>query len=109
MIRMWTSISIDNLRVLIRKRELELNDQQLKFWNQIKIEPEKWEEIEYGNEGGGFWVVAIFRSRVIYYNDIEEGFNISPYKTYGKIEEYWCSQDDLNWSVLLLMNTIMAK
>jgi hypothetical protein len=100
---MWKPISLENLNTLILKGELELNDQQLDFWNLIKIEPEKWEEREYGIEGGGFWVVAIFGKEIIYYNDIEEGFNISSYKTYGRIDEYKCSQVDLNWSVKAVM------
>ncbi|WP_337855067.1 hypothetical protein [Pedobacter sp. GR22-6] len=89
--------------------ELELEDELLNFWNLIKIAPQKWEEKEYGAEGGGFWVVAIFGTEVIYYNDIEEGFNISKYETYGQIKEYWCNQSELNWIIIELYKRIKSN
>ena len=106
---MWTPIVLTELKNLILEGELELNDQELNLWDLIKIEPEKWEEMDYGTEGNGFWVVAIFGREVIWYNDIEDGFNISEYKKYGKIEVYQCSQAELNWSVLAIMDRIKAN
>jgi hypothetical protein len=97
--KMWEPISLNKLEINILKGELELKGELLNFWNLIKIEPQKWQEKEFGEEGGGFWVVAIFGNEVIYYNDIEEGFNISPYETYGHIKEYWCNQSELNWTI----------
>ncbi|ASZ14769.1 hypothetical protein CK934_02150 [Chitinophaga sp. MD30] len=76
------------------------------FWLTIKIDPAKWEEEEYGAEGNGFWVVALIGNRVIWYNDIEEGFNISTYKKYGTIAEYWCNQDKLYIAINSLWNAI---
>jgi hypothetical protein len=67
----------------------------LKFWEYIKITPEKWSEKEMGEEGGGFWVVAIMGKTVIYYNDIEDGYNWSPFTRYGEIDNYVCSQMEL--------------
>jgi hypothetical protein len=32
---------------------------------------------------------------VIYWEDIEEGFNLSPIAPNGHILEYWCNQDPL--------------
>lgn len=49
-----------------------------------------------GEEGGGFWVVAILGKSVIYYNDIEEGYNLSPFIKYGEIENYYCNQIELH-------------
>jgi hypothetical protein len=68
----------------------------LKFWEYIKIKPEKWQEETMGKEGGGFWVVAIIGKSVIYYNDIEEGYNFSSFTTYGDIDTYNCSQMELH-------------
>jgi len=86
--------------------ESKLDGEPLNFWKLIKIPPQKWQEMEYGSEGGGFWVVAIFGNAVVYYNDIEEGFNLSPYDTYGHISEYGCEQSELDWIVLLLCKQI---
>ena len=101
---MWTPISLAELEELILKGESKLEGELLNFWNLIKIVPQKWQETEYGDEGGGFWVVAIFGNAVVYYNDIEEGFNVSTYQAYGHISEYWCEQSELDWIVLGLYN-----
>ena len=74
--------------------------------NVIKINPEKWTEPDYGSEGGGFWVVGICGKKVIWFNDIEDGFNISDYNEYGKIEGYYCNQDELRWTVTHLFDLI---
>lgn len=78
------------------------------FWFAIKIDSEKWEEETYGAEGGGFWVVALLGKVVIWYNDIEEGSNVSKYNDYGIIAEYGCSQDELGMVVSSLWSTIIA-
>jgi len=103
---MWEPISLEDLRNLILSGELDLNNEQKNFWDIIKIEPEKWQEKEYGNDGNGFWVVGLLGREVIWYNDIEEGFNVSKYIKYGEIEDYACSQVELNWSVIGLMERI---
>lgn len=47
-----------------------------------------------------------FGAEVIYYNDIEDGFNISEYEAYGQIKEYWCNQDELDWVIIKLYERI---
>ena len=96
---MWEPLSRDELEIMISHSEYLLTDLEEKFWNYIKTTPQKWQEVKYGKEGGGFWVVAIFGEQVLYYNDIEEGFNASPYKQYGVIDEYHCSQLELHESI----------
>ncbi|WP_051312893.1 hypothetical protein [Sporocytophaga myxococcoides] len=106
---MWPPIKIDQLRNEILKGELELNDEQLNFWDLIKIEPEKWTERNYGQDSGGFWVVAVFGRNVIFYNDIEEGFNVSEYDKHGEIKDYVCNQSGLNSTVIGIMERIKAN
>lgn len=103
---MWTPISLAELEELISKGGSKLEGEPLNFWNLIKIVPQKWQEKEYGKEGGGFWVVAVFGSTVIFYNDIEDGFNISPYAVYGQISEYASEQAELDWIVERLYNSL---
>ena len=48
------------------------------------------------------FVVALHQDEIMYYNDIEGGFNTSPVDEDGAILEYWCNQDTLqgalrNW------------
>ncbi|QRA42373.1 hypothetical protein [Chryseobacterium cucumeris] len=54
----WTPISIEEIFEKIYSTEKDLNGHLLNFWDLIKINPEKWYEEEYGQEGGGFWVVG---------------------------------------------------
>ena len=105
----WKPITLKGLSEQIEKTEINLKDELLSFWQQIKIKPIKWVEEKYGEDGGGFWVVAVCDTNVIWYNDIEEGFNISEYKIYGQIEEYYCNQVELSWSVSKLFNLIKNK
>lgn len=102
----WTPITIDKVYDLILETEKDLNGDLLNFWELIKICPEKWNEETYGKEGNGFWVVGLIGKKVIYYNDIEGGFNISDYKSYGTIENYFCNQDKLIWTVSQLFELI---
>jgi len=94
---MWQPITLNELHIEIRKTEHELKGGPLRLWEHIKIAPEKWKEKYYGTEGGGFWVVALLGKQVVWYNDIEEGFNISNYTNYGEIDDYWCNQDEISW------------
>ncbi|MFS4431239.1 hypothetical protein [Chryseobacterium sp. S90] len=102
----WTPITIEEILEMIFSTEKKLNGNLLNFWDLIKIDPEKWHEEDYGQEGGGFWVVGLMGIRVIYYNDIEEGFNISEYTKYGTIDHYYCNQDELHTAILSLYSII---
>jgi hypothetical protein len=64
-------------------------------WQRIRIEPARWQCSPEGDEGGGFWAVAIDGDRVLWFNDIEDGFNWSPFSERGTIDEYGCEQAGL--------------
>jgi hypothetical protein len=69
---------------------------ELAFWERIRIRPIKWMLPPWGDEGGGFWVVAIFGQECIWYNDVEDGFSVSRFTKPYRIDEYWCGQANLN-------------
>ena len=79
---------------------------QRRLWETIKIDPEKWVQHPYGDQGGGFWVVGIVGNVVVWYNDIEDGFNRSRYAKYGEIGQYFCNQDELQWTIRHILNEI---
>lgn len=81
----------------------------LRFWSLIKIEPVKWQEARFGNEGGGFWVVAIIGNHVLWFNDIEDGFNLPSYSALGRINEYRCSQSELHSVVKHLFDVVIGQ
>jgi hypothetical protein len=101
---MWQPIGIDVIRIDIRDAEAAMSEVSLRLWRLIRIEPEKWQQHPYGDMGGGFWAVGLFGHNAIWYNDIEQGYNISQWTTWGLLNEYWCNQDDL----LQTVNSIRA-
>ena len=78
----------------------------LRLWEAISITPEKWQQQPYGEQGGGFWVVALIGKSVIWYNDLGEGFNRSRYSSYGTIVDYWRNQDELELTMHWLMDAL---
>ena len=83
-----------------------MNPPQARLWEAVRVSPHKWKEKSYGKLGDGFWVVAIVGATVIWYNDIEEGFNRSRYTSFGTIDEYWCNQDELELTLQYVLNLI---
>jgi hypothetical protein len=77
------------------------------FWQHVKINPEKWDGEDYGKGGGGFWIVGIYGKNAIWYNDIEEGFNVSSFNTYGLINNYAYEQYELNHIIYQLYNSLL--
>ncbi|MGE8377419.1 MAG: hypothetical protein ACN6PN_03685 [Sphingobacterium sp.] len=103
---MWAPASINKLELLILHAELKMDYKALNLWNLIKVIPQKWQEKLFGDEDGGFWVVASFGNQIIYYNDIEDGFNISTFEIYGVIEQYICNQSELTDSINYLVSQL---
>lgn len=88
----WTPLSRVELDDLIASGLEFMDDSVQEAWRAMRIEPQKWQCSPWGDEGGGFWVVAEQAGRVVWYNDIEDGFNTSSFTTRGRIDEYFCSQ-----------------
>lgn len=86
-----------------------MTPEQRRFWEAIRIPPEKWAQHPYGDEGGGFWAVGLLGRTVVWYNDIEEGFNCSEYTSYGTIGAYWCNQDELEVAIGSLFARIKTR
>ena len=95
----WEPISEEALRGRIAQGEARMSPARLRLWEAIRIEPEKWQQHPYGDAGKGFWVVAVVGRTVVWYNDIEDGFNRSRYSAFGQIEDYWCNQDELDVAI----------
>jgi len=91
----WSPISENEIWDRINAAQVDMSAPEQRLWEAISIIPEKWDQVPHGSQGGGFWAVGIIGRSVIWYNDIEDGFNISKYATYGRIDEYWCNQDEL--------------
>lgn len=102
----WKPITALALKGRIRQGVRRMNPKQQRLWRAIQIEPEKWQQHPYGDQGRGFWVVGLIGRAVVWYNDVEDGFNRSTFRSYGVIEEYWCNQDELEVAVDYLANAL---
>ena len=99
-------LSEAELTAMITAAEAELSPKEQRLWELIRISPARWSGGDYGRETDGFWAVGVFGDQVLWYNEIEEGFNLSPFTLYGKIDQLWCNQDDLNWVVARLLRFV---
>lgn len=95
----WTPIDREELQRWIERGLAAAGDEIRALFARIGRQPSKWQLHPWGNLGGGFWVVAVLGNRVVWFNDIEEGFNISTFTEEGVIpsDQYWCNQDELHW------------
>lgn len=102
----WEPISETALRTRVRQGRARMTPAQLRLWEAIRIEPEKWQQHPYGDQGKGFWVVGLIGRTVLWYNDIEDGFNRSRFAVYGTIDDYWCNQDELEVAVQYVLTAL---
>jgi hypothetical protein len=102
----WEPISEPALLARIAQGQARMSQAECRLWEAIRIPPQKWQQNPYGEQGNGFWVVAIIGGTVIWYNDIEDGFNRSRFSKFWTIDDYWCNQDELEITVGYLMNAL---
>lgn len=100
----WSPCTPEELRSILETDLTDCSEEDRAFLASVKIEPVKWCQSPWGDQGGGFWAVAICEDRVLWYNDIEDGFNVSNFTEKGVIPEdgYFCNQDELRWALPLL-------
>lgn len=104
----WEPISEAQIWDLINESYERMTVEQRRAWEVIKVIPEKWVQEPWGNEGKGFWVVAIIGQTVIWFNDIEDGFNRSRFEEFGCIKDYFCNQNELEWQVQSVINHLIT-
>lgn len=103
---MWSPLPLTDLARLIETSVSQMTPRQRTLWNLIRVPPAKWQQSPWGDEGGGFWVVALVGRHVLWYNDIEEGFNTSEYTTFGRIDQYYCDQAELHHAIASLFHRL---
>jgi hypothetical protein len=70
------------------------DDEQIAAFEKYAVEPFLAPILRYG-EMESVVVVARRGAEVIYWEDMEEGFNLSPVAPDGRILEHWCNQNKL--------------
>jgi len=104
----WTSITSEELQKEIDACVTKMSPRERVLWSFLCVTPQKWALSPWGDEGGGFWVVAVGGDTCIYYNDIEDGFNTSRFTQHGVIDDYLCNQDELQWVINRMIVAIDA-
>jgi hypothetical protein len=102
----WSPLREAELSTLIANAVSVMEAPARSLWNLVSVRPVKWQLHPWGDKGGGFWVVGVIGQQVVWYNDIEDGFNVSRYDAPGEIAEYWCNQDELNHTLHTLLHQI---
>ena len=92
---LWSPLSKSQILTEIFLAEQNLDSVSEILWNKIKISPQLWKCVDVIEDN--FWVVAKSEQHIIWYNDIEEGFNISKYKIDGEIQNYNASKHELQF------------
>ena len=97
----WKPIDLVDLQAQIAAGLQAASDDLKSFHRRVAREPTKWDLHPWGDRGGGFWVVAVLENQVLWFNDIEEGFNVSTFQREGQIpdDQYWCNQDEYHWAL----------
>jgi hypothetical protein len=100
----WQPITRESLDEMIAQGLAEATLEERALFARTAVPPAKWQLSPWGDLGGGFWVVAVMDARVLWFNDIEDGFNVSRFTSWGVIAstEYWCNQDELRWALAAL-------
>lgn len=102
----WSPITLSCLWDYVLAGEQEMDVEKSRLWGLVRVEFTKWQLHPWGDLGGGFWVVGLVGTQVLWYNDIEEGFNWSRYTKYGEIEGYHCNQSGLAVAMLHLQDIL---
>lgn len=105
----WKPITEKNLWDIILDEEEKMQPKESIVWDAIRIIPSKWDEKSYGSVSGGFWAVAVIGQSVIWYNDIEDGFNISRFTEHGIIKDYWCDQSELHHLITKVRHNLLEN
>lgn len=91
------TLSIEALGEILADSVAEMDEPERRLWDLIRVRPERWRQSPEGNlVGGGFWVVAVLGRRVIWWNEVEPGFNVTPYRQHGTIDGFGWSDDELH-------------
>jgi hypothetical protein len=91
----WKSASIEDVKQIVQDDLAECDGEQVAAFNRYAVKPYVAPILRYGEMESAV-VVARKDNEVIYWEDVEEGFNISPVAADGRILEHWCNQDTLN-------------
>jgi len=90
----FMSSSIKDVSDIVAGNLSHCDSEQIAAFQRYNVEPYYAPIMRYGSMDSVV-VVARRESEVIYWDDVEEGFNVLPLAHDGAILHHWCNQDDL--------------
>ena len=90
----WKPARIEEVKNIVETDLANCDDEQLAIFRQYAVEAYAAPILRYGAMDAVV-IVARRGNEVIYWEDVEEGFNIAPIAEDGRILVHWCNQDEL--------------
>ena len=94
----WHPATVDEVKKIVRDDLAECDEEQILAFKKYAVEPYVAPILRYGQMENAV-IVARRGDEVIYWEDVEEGFNLSPVSPNGQILEHWCNQDELRFAL----------
>lgn len=97
----WKPITAEEFHALYAEQYEELNEDEREWFNPFRVD--FWRAIIRRSEQMGdehVFVVAQLNSEVLYFDDVEYGFNVSEVDEFGRILTPGGSQDSLKGALL---------
>lgn len=94
----WKPITKQELEALIEEQLSDCSLEQQEIFNKYRLPLEEHKIVRYGKNEKVF-VVARRDNEVMYFEDIEYGFNFSHLDEDESIKEHWCNQDELKYAL----------
>ena len=94
----WEPISAAELEELVAHQLNECPPQLAALFEKHRVPPFRAPIMRNGRMEHVF-VVARRGNEVMYFEDVEDGFNFSPLSAEGHILEHWCNQHELKYAL----------
>src|SRR5215831_17384581 len=94
----WRPATIPEVNEIIANDLKACDAEQLAAFDQYRVEPFSAPIVRYG-QTESVVVVARKGDQVIYWEDVEDGFNVSPISHHGQVLEHWCNQHELRFAL----------
>jgi len=100
----WNPITRKELTTLLASEEAKLDEKSAKLFKQIRVTPYAV-PIHRGSKIESVFVVAKKGLNILFYEDVEEGFEWSCLNSSGQIESYFCNQ----WELSLALKQVLLS
>jgi hypothetical protein len=94
----WKPATVEEVKQIIKNHLANCDQEELETFRTYGVQPYSAPILRYGRLEN---VVVIARrgEQVIYWEDVEEGFNVSPIGEDGRVLEHWCNQNELRFAL----------